>query len=111
MSTRTSDPTRKVIPLPGVSQQPGTMKAGEVILAKVQSRVIDEVLPDFEAGFDPQDLLDDIVELLNTMMADETSVMYNAANGNLYLTTQSPGGHEYLYACALPVPMTDESVN
>jgi hypothetical protein len=87
------------------------MKAGEINLAKVQTRVIDEVLSDFEPGFDPQDLLDDIVDLLNTMMADETSVMYNAANGNLYLTTVSPEGLEYLYACALPVEIPDEEVH
>jgi len=91
--------------------QPDTMRAGEVNLATVQRRVIEEVLPDFEPGFDPQDLLDDIVELLNTMMADETSVMYNAANGNLYLTTVSPEGLEYLYACALPVDIPDEEMN
>lgn len=111
MSPRTPDPTRKVIPLPGVQQLPDTMAAGEVLLAKVQARIVDEVLPDFEPGFDPQDLLDDIVDLLNTMMADETSVMYNHANGNLYLTTQSPEGQEYLYALALPVPLDDEDVH
>ena len=111
MSEPTPDTTRKVIPLPGVQQQPDTMRAGEVILARVQSRVTDEVLPDFESGFDPQDLLDDIVELLNSMMADETSVMYNAANGNLYLTTVSPEGYEYLYACALPVEIPDEEAH
>ena len=108
MSTRTPNSPGKVIPMPGVVQALGTMKAGEVRLAEVQDRIADEVLCDFEPGFDPQALLDDIVELLNTVMADETQVMYNAANGVLYLTTKSPEGLEYMYACTLAVGLDED---